>query len=126
MNNQFIIVTLYFALLYGCATQMSPLSTNSLLKANRSLEAAEAAGAADYAPLELRFGTEKLERAKKLYNDQKFKAANILAEEAYMDNRLAEIKSFAATARKRELELKEHNTLLTNELANLKQSLADE
>jgi hypothetical protein len=70
-----------------------------LTDAVQAVAAADAAGASDYAPMELGFAHDRLEQAKAAFAKKDTKLTIRLAEEAAADARLAEIRSRAAKAR---------------------------
>jgi len=81
------------------------------------LDAARAAGAATYAPLELRNGEEHLSQARARADKRDYEAAQFLAGESRADSELAAVKSRLGKAR-------EKVETRTRENAQLRQDLA--
>jgi hypothetical protein len=70
-----------------------------MVAADIAVREAEESGAGERAPLELRLAHEKLERAKRAVDDDEYDLARLLAEEAYVDARLAEARARSEKAR---------------------------
>jgi Domain of unknown function (DUF4398) len=67
--------------------------------AARSLEAARAAGAETYAPLELRFAQERLSQARLAVEQNQYDAAQRVADESSVSSELATVKARLGKAR---------------------------
>ena len=67
--------------------------------ARRAIADAEAAGAADFAPVELGFAQERMQRAQERFDKRDQSDATRLAEQALADARLAQVKCRATKAR---------------------------
>lgn len=102
------ISTLGATLLLGaCATAYQP-PTAKIAAAELAVQQAEEGRARDFAPLDLRFARDKLNKAKVTVSsgdDYRFQEAGQLADEALMDARLAEAKARTARAKKLEEEM---------------------
>ena len=84
--------------LIGCATtRMQP---QALSQAEIAVRKADAAGAAEHAPLELHVARQKLEEAGRAIEDKKPEVARHLAEQAFVDAELAEAMCRAQKARR--------------------------
>jgi Domain of unknown function (DUF4398) len=88
------IVALVLLALAGCATP--PVPHDALTAAGLALERAEAAGAAEHAPDELAIARAKLEAARAAIPARAHEAARLLAEQAVIDARVAEVAAQAA------------------------------
>lgn len=81
----------------ACSAGRPPLE--HLSTADLAVRRAADAGAAQYAPLELRIAREKLDGAKRAIDSKKYDQARRLAEQSQVDARLAETKAESARAR---------------------------
>lgn len=99
----------------GCASSKLPPS-GEIAETRAAVQQAEQVGARNYAPLEFREASKKLEEAQKLVEAKKYKEARLLAEKAKVDAELAEIKTLSAKARKAVNELKESIRALQEEI----------
>ena len=84
-------------LLIGCAS--TPPPSGLLEEAEAMLENSVAAGADEYAPIELRFAREKLAGARLAIEDRDFESASWLLNQSIVNSELAMAKSDAARAR---------------------------
>lgn len=82
-----------------CACASAPPPLADLDDAESALARASAAGAADSAPVELRFARDKLAGAREANDARDYRTAGILARQATVDAELAAAKSRAARAR---------------------------
>jgi|GEM_PF-1007560 len=82
--------------LAGCGGSSRAVAPADLSPARSALASAEAEGAQEHAPLELRTARQKLERAQAAGDRGDHQAARIQAEQAIVDARLAETKARAA------------------------------
>lgn len=87
-------------------------------EAERAQVDAEAAGAADYAPMDLAFAREKLAKANFAYEKRDTKLAQRWAEQALVDAQLATVKSRAARTRAAIEAKRAENAKLRGELGN--------
>jgi hypothetical protein len=78
-------------LLAGCASK--PIPTEQFAISKTAIDSATAAGADQYAPLEIKSAREKLTSAERSVNEKNYDVAAALAEEATVDAKLAEAKS---------------------------------
>jgi hypothetical protein len=85
--------------------------------AERAQVDAAAAGAADYAPMDLDFARDKLAKANFAYEKRDLKAAQRWAEQALVDAQLATVKSRAAKARAAIEQKRAENARIRIELA---------
>lgn len=84
-------------LLAGCAGNPP---TEQFAVTNTVVKAATDAGAAQYAPVEMKSAQDKLVQAEKLMQDERYDDARRIAEEAEWDARVAERKTRAVKAQK--------------------------
>lgn len=116
-----ILITFICLVLTGCATvRPDPAILES---AEQAIEAAEAAGGDEFAPVEMRFAREKLESAKKGMEKEKYKVSLWLVEESEINSELAIEKSRTAKSRRRANELRKRNEALD---AKLRATFGDE
>jgi hypothetical protein len=101
--------------LAGCGPTKPP--PVGLDEASRALEAARGAGAATYAPLELRNAEARLSQARAVMDKHDYPAAQRLAEESQVDSELAAVKSRLGKVR-------EKVDTRTRENAQLRQDLS--
>ena len=99
----------------GCTPTRPP--TLGLDEAARGLDAARNAGAATYAPLELRNAEERLSQARARMDKRDYSEAQALAAESRVDSELAAVKSRLGKAR-------EKVDARTRENAQLRQDLS--
>lgn len=83
--------------LAGCAS--APQDTGFLDQAEAAIAAAEAAGAVEHSPLEIRFAREKLTGARLAVADRDYDRAHRLVRQSLINSELATVKSAAAKAR---------------------------
>jgi hypothetical protein len=102
-------------LLAGCATAPKP-SPDILDSAEQGIAAAERAGAAELAPVELRFAREKLAAARANFEAEEYDDARWLVEQSEINSELAIEQSRAAQSRRRVNELRRSNEILREEL----------
>jgi len=84
--------------------------------AKKAIQAAEAAGGDEFAPVEMRFAREKLAFAQKGLEKQKYEVVVYLVEEAEINAELAIEKSRTARSRRRVKEQRESNEELEQSL----------
>ena len=102
-------------LLGACASQGKP-PVADLAIARTSVSQAEAAGAAQYAPVEFLSARDKLARAESAMRDERYNDARRLTDEAAADADVAERKSRAVKLANAAMELQRSNAVLGNEL----------
>lgn len=105
-----------FALI-ACSEPTKP-ALPELDSAGRGLDSARAAGAATYAPLELRFAEERLGQARTAVDKRDYAAAQLLAEEASVNSELAVVKSRLGKAREKVDAATRENARLHQEMQN--------
>jgi hypothetical protein len=98
----------------GCASVPPP--TELMAVSSASLADANAAGANEAAPIEMRAARDKLDRAKAAMSDKNNELARSLAQEARVDAQLAEAKAHAAKASKAAEAVHEDSRVLQEEL----------
>ncbi len=101
----------------GACASMNP-PTQQLTETETMIRQADQIGAEDYAPLEIRQARQKLEQARVAYNNEDYKEAARLAEQAKVDAELAQIKTLSGKTQLAVRELRESIRLLEEELSN--------
>lgn len=101
-------------LLAACASMPPP--TEQMAVSTAALTSANAAGAGQWAPMELRSAQDKLDRARLAMNDKNYEQALWLAQDAQVQAQLAEKKAGAGKAGKAADELREASRVLSEEL----------
>jgi hypothetical protein len=81
--------------------------TDDLSAAETALREAKSGKAAQFAPLELRLGREKLTAAREAMDDEEYVKARRLAEQALVDAQLAEAKARAASSQQAAEEMRQ-------------------
>lgn len=115
MNSlKVLIIASMLSLLAACASTHPP--TQKLTETQTVINQAEQIGAGDYAPLELREAKRKLDEAQRHYNNEDYKEATLMVEEARVDAELAQIKTHSGKAQKAVHELKESIRILKEEI----------
>jgi Domain of unknown function (DUF4398) len=104
-----MLVVVTILLMIGCAAKVAPIEDIS--NAQMAVKEAEESNAATYAPLELKFATDKLAKARTALQAENYEEALQLANEALLDAKLAEAKSRSEEAKKTTQELR--NTIET-------------
>lgn len=84
--------------------------------AEKAIQAAEAAGGDEFAPVEMRFAREKLQSARLGLERQKYEVIVYLVEESEINSELAIEKSRAAKTRRQVNELRRSNEVLESSL----------
>jgi hypothetical protein len=108
------VILLISVFLLSCAT--SQPGPGAFTSAERAIQAAERAGAAELAPVELRFAREKLASAHQGMEQKKYDIALYLVEESEINSELAIEQLRAAQSRRKVNELRRANELLQEEL----------
>ena len=99
----------------GCASKgMAPVS--QLATSRVAVTEAEAAGAREYAALDLLSARDKLNKAEAASREEKYEQARRLAEEAEVDARLAESKARTAKSQRAAAEVQDSINALRREL----------
>lgn len=110
-----VLVTGLAALLVACASQPPPPNPE-IAAAEAALESAVRAGAAASAPAELALSRDKLARAHASMVESKHERAQMLAEAALVDARLAEAKARQVQAGKAAATVQDDNRVLRQEI----------
>ncbi len=105
-----ILIVLVFLSLAACTT-VRP-DPGIFLVAEQAIQAAEAAGGDEFAPVEMRFAREKLDIARKGMEKEKYQVSMYLVEESEINAELAIEKSRTAKSRRRVNELRKSNEVL--------------
>jgi septal ring factor EnvC (AmiA/AmiB activator) len=116
------ILIAFICLLVAACTTTKP-GPEILTPAQNAIQAAEAAGGDEFAPVEMRFAREKLASAQKGIEKQKYKVAVYLMEQAEINAELANEKSRTAKVRRLVNEQRKSNAELN---ANLRETFGDE
>ena len=111
-----LLLPLFCLVLVACTS--NPPSPDAFAAAERAIEAAEAVGADELAPTELRFARERLEAARQAMDSRDYDIAYNDIERAEINATLAIEKSRAATERRKVNELRRANDMLREELVN--------
>ena len=99
----------------ACATQGKP-PVADLAVARSSVSQAEAAGAAQFAPVEFLNARNKLANAEAAMRDERYNDARVFTDEAAADADVAERKARAMKATHAAMELQRSNAVLGNEI----------
>jgi len=112
---QKILITLLAAFLVtACAS--TPPPTAQMAIANEALNNANSAGSNEFAPVQLKSATEKMEAAKAAMQKKKYDVARQLAEQAQADAQLAMAITRSAKAQKAADALKEDSRIMRQEI----------
>ena len=109
-----ILIALVCLVFTACATVRPDASI--LETAEQAIQAAEAVGGDEFAPVEMRFAREKLESARKGMEKEKYEVAVYLVDESEINSELAMEKSRTAKLRRRVNELRKSNAELDERL----------
>ena len=109
-----ILIIFICLALFACATTHPDPAI--LETAEKTIQAAEAAGGNDFAPVEMRFAREKLASARIGMEKQKYEVAIYLMEEAEINAELAIEKSRTARSRRQVNELRKSNEELAESM----------
>ncbi len=110
-----LALTLVASSLIGCSATIPP-PTQKVALSTAAIDQAEASGAVEYAPVEMRSAREKLTQARAAMNKEENKKALQLAEQAEVDAQLAEAKARTAKTQKAVNELQESIQTLKMEI----------
>lgn len=116
-----MLIAFVCLLVAACATTKP--GPEILTSAENAIQAAEAAGGDEFAPVEMRFAREKLASAQKGMDKQKYQVAVYLLEEAEINAELAIEKSRTAKVRRLVNEQRKSNAELD---ASLRATFGDE
>lgn len=110
-----LLLLLVAGSLVGCSSNFPP-PTQKLTLSEAAVNQAEAAGAVEFAPLDMRSARENLAKAREAVTRQENKKALQLAEQAEVDAQLAEAKARTAKAQKTVAVLQESIHTLKSEI----------
>lgn len=110
-----LLLLLVVGSLVGCSSKFPP-PTQKLALSEAAINQAEAAGAIEFAPLEMNSAREKLAMAQEAMTKEENQKALKLAEQAEVDAQLAEAKARTAKAQKTVVVLQESIQTLKNEI----------
>ena len=110
-----LILILFVSLVLSACVTVHP-SPDILVTAEKAIQAAEAAGGDEFAPVEMRFAREKLASARIGMEKQKYDVAIYLMEEAEINAELAIEKVRTARLRRQVNELRKTNEELDESL----------
>ena len=113
---QMMSVMVLAAVFTGCATTEKRDMAAQLAVAKTAVADAVSAGAAEFAPVELKTAQDNLEDAEKAAVDDDYKRARKLGEDAQTNAQLAAAKARAAKAQQAADALKESDQTLQNEM----------
>lgn len=108
------LIALTSLALVACAT--TPPDPSVFSSAERAIQAAEAAGAEEFSPTELRFARERLELARTAVDRKKYDEALLAIAQSEINAELAIEKSRTAVERRKVNELRRSNELLREQL----------
>ncbi len=116
-SRQLLTLLCAFAALttFGCSSMKTP-ATAELAVSKAAVDNAAGAGAAEFAPLEMRSAREKLANANKAMAAKNYELANDLATQAEADAKLAHGKANSAKAQKASAALQDDIRVLREEL----------
>ena len=109
-----ILISIVCLVMAACAA--TPPGPGAVETAVKAIQAAEAAGGDEFAPVEMRFAREKLKSAQKGMDKQKYEVAVYLLEEAEINAELAIEKCRTARSRRAVNELRKTNEELEETL----------
>jgi len=108
-----VITAFAVSVLTSCAG-VAPME--KMVKLESYIANARQAEAIVYAPLELKFAEDKYKMAQGAIESKEYDLANKLADEAFLDAHLAEVKALSVKAEKEAQEMRESIETLRNEL----------
>lgn len=111
---RFTFVLLLAATLLSCSSAKP--GPDVFDTAVQAIQAAERAGAEEFAPVELRFAREKLAEARRGIEQRKYDVALYLVEQSEINSELAIEQSRSAQSRRKANELRRSNEVLREEL----------
>ena len=98
----------------GCAS--TPAPTEQIAVSKAAVTTAARGGGNEFAPLELKSATEKMDRAERAMAEKDYVLAGRLAEQAQVDAKLAETKTAVARAQTAVEDAQESNRVLREEI----------
>lgn len=110
-----IFVAVFFLALSACTTSVRP-GPGAFASAEAGMVAAQKAGGDEFAPVEMRFASEKLASAHKGMDKEKYTVAMYLVEQSEINSELAIEKARAGKSRRRVTELRKSNEELEKRL----------
>lgn len=110
-----LVLMLFGWSLVGCSAKIPP-PTQKIALSEAAINQAEASGAVQFAPVEMRAARDKLAQARAAMNLDENKKALQLAEQAEVDAKLAEAKARTAKSQKAVAELQESIETLKMEI----------
>lgn len=113
-KSQWMLGLLGIVLLASCASSNPP--NKQMTETEMVIQAANAAGGTEFAPLEMREANRKLDLARQSVKENKFARASRLAEHARVDAELAHAKALSGKAQKSVAELRESIRVLQEEI----------
>lgn len=114
-NPKELIPAAALILLAGCASVEPPVE--QIAHSQTAVQQAHDVGAREYAPLELRQATQKLEQAQAAMAEEEYLEARRLAEQAQVDAELAQTMALSEEAEAAAHELRESIRILREEIA---------
>lgn len=115
INGQILMLGLGLLVLAACGPARQPPASQMAL-AQDSVEKASAAGAYEYAPVELKTARDKIDQAKTAMQSKDYASSERLLEQAEVDAKLAEARSNTAKSRRAVDELQKSIDLLREEI----------
>lgn len=115
ITKQTIVVSLVLLSVAACAPTKQPPSSQMALS-QAAVENATAAGAYEYAPVELKSSRDKISKASEAVQAKDYVTAERLLEQAEIDARLAEAKSKTAKSEKAVEELQKSIDMMRHEI----------
>lgn len=101
----------------GCtSTPIVPAPTEQMAVSRATVNAATSAGGNEFAPVQLKSATDKMDAAERAMGAKNYELARQLAEQAQVDAQLAAAAARAAKAQKAADTVQEDNRVLRNEL----------
>jgi hypothetical protein len=112
--STFAVFLIAAMLLPGCAS--APIPSEQFAISQTAIDNATAAGATEYAPLEIKNARDKLAAAHQAVDQKEYPAAAALAEEASVDAKLAQTKAASEKAKKSVAEIQDNLRTLQDEI----------
>lgn len=114
MVHKIVVAVAAAALIAGCAS--TPAPTEQMAVSRAAVSNASSAGANEFAPLQLKSATEKMDAAERAMTEKDYEHARQLAEQAQVDAQLATAKARSVKAQKAADALQEDTRILRQEL----------
>jgi len=112
--HRIVVSVAAVVLIAGCAS--TPAPTEQMAVSRAAVSNASSAGANEFAPLQLRSATEKMDAAERAMTEKDYARARQLAEQAQIDAQLAAATARSAKAKKASDALQEDSRILRQEL----------